>query len=92
MKLFGTDGIRGVANKSPMTPFHVVKVGIALTHFLRKAKSHKPKIVIGKDTRLSGYMLETSLAAGITAMGGDVLMVGPMPTPGIAFITKNIKV
>jgi len=91
MRLFGTDGIRGVANRSPMTPFHIVKVGIALTHYLRKTKSHKPKIIIGKDTRLSGYMLETSLAAGITAMGGEVLMVGPMPTPGIAFLTKNIN-
>lgn len=91
MKLFGTDGIRGVANKSPMTPFQIVKVGVALTNYFRKTKSHKPKIIIGKDTRLSGYMLETSLSAGITAMGGDVLLVGPMPTPGIAFLTKNIN-
>ncbi|MFH1353025.1 MAG: phosphoglucosamine mutase [bacterium] len=91
MRLFGTDGIRGVANRSPMTPFQVVKVGIALTNFLRKTKSHRPKIIIGKDTRLSGYMLETSLSAGITAMGGEVLLLGPMPTPGIAFITKNIN-
>ena len=92
MRFFGTDGIRGVANKSPMTPFHIVKVGVALTNYFRKTKSHKPKILIGKDTRLSGYMLETSLSAGITAMGGEVFLVGPMPTPGIAFLTKNIRV
>ncbi|MCD6413322.1 MAG: phosphoglucosamine mutase [Elusimicrobia bacterium] len=91
MRFFGTDGIRGVANKSPMTPFHIVKVGVALTNYFRKTKSHKPKILIGKDTRLSGYMLETSLSAGITAMGGEVFLVGPMPTPGIAFLTKNIN-
>ena len=91
MRLFGTDGIRGVANKSPMTPFHIMKVGGALANYFKKTKSHRPKILIGKDTRLSGYMLESSLAAGITAMGGDVLLVGPMPTPGIAFLTKNIN-
>jgi len=92
MKLFGTDGIRGVANKSPMTPFHILKVGIAVANYFKKTKSHRPKILIGKDTRLSGYMLESSLAAGITAMGGDVLFVGPMPTPGIAFLAKNMNV
>ena len=91
MKFFGTDGIRGVANRRPMTPFHIMKVAIALTEFLRKTKEHRPKILIGKDTRLSGYMIETSLAAGITAMGGEVLLVGPMPTAGIAFLTKNIN-
>jgi len=92
MRLFGTDGIRGIANKSPMTPFHILKVGIAVANYFKKAKSHRPKILIGKDTRLSGYMLESSLAAGITAMGGDVLFVGPLPTPGIAFLAKNMNV
>lgn len=88
-KLFGTDGIRGVANKPPMTSETALKIGQALTYVLKK-NEHRPRIIIGKDTRLSGYMLESSLAAGICTMGGDVVLVGPMPTPGISFITSNM--
>ncbi len=86
MKLFGTDGIRGIANEEPITADTALKVGKALVCFLGKKK---PKIVIGKDTRLSCYMLENALTAGIIAMGGDVLLVGPMPTPAIAHLTKS---
>ena len=89
-KLFGTDGIRGVANREPMTPETMVKVGRATAHLLR-GTSERPAIVIGKDTRLTGYMLETALTAGITSMGVDVLLVGPLPTPGIAFMTRSLR-
>lgn len=89
-KLFGTDGIRGVANREPMTPETMVKVGRAAAHLLR-GSTERPTIVIGKDTRLTGYMLETALTAGITSMGVDVLLVGPLPTPGIAFITRSLR-
>jgi len=89
-KLFGTDGIRGVANREPMTPETMVKVGRAAAHLLR-GSTERPTIVIGKDTRLTGYMVETALTAGITSMGVDVLLVGPLPTPGIAFITRSLR-
>ncbi|MGH7412285.1 MAG: phosphoglucosamine mutase [Candidatus Methylomirabilis sp.] len=89
-RLFGTDGIRGVANREPMTPETMVKVGRAAAHLL-KGTTGRPAIVIGKDTRLTGYMLETALTAGITSMGVDVLLVGPLPTPGIAFITRSLR-
>jgi len=89
-KLFGTDGVRGVANQEPMTPETVVKLGRAAAHALRGG-SGRPAIVIGKDTRLTGYMLETALTAGITSVGADVLLVGPLPTPGIAFITRSLR-
>jgi len=88
--LFGTDGIRGLANRDPMTPEVMVKVGRAAAHLLR-GSTERPTIVIGKDTRLTGYMLETALTAGITSMGVDVLLVGPLPTPGIAFITRSLR-
>ncbi|MBN2407865.1 MAG: phosphoglucosamine mutase [Elusimicrobia bacterium] len=88
-RLFGTDGIRGVANRDPMTSQTALKIGQALAYILRK-KNHRPRIILGKDTRLSGYMLETALATGICSMGADVVLVGPMPTPGIAFITNNM--
>jgi phosphoglucosamine mutase len=89
-RLFGTDGVRGVANQEPMTPETVVKLGRAAAHVLR-GTTERPAIVIGKDTRLTGYMLETALTAGITSMGADVLLVGPLPTPGIAFITRSLR-
>lgn len=90
--LFGTDGIRGVANRHPMTPEISLKLGKALTYILKQEKSlHTPKIVIGKDTRLSGYIFEQALSAGIAAMGAEVLLVGPMPTPAIAFITQSMR-
>jgi phosphoglucosamine mutase len=89
-KLFGTDGIRGVANEEPMTTETAMKVGRA-TAYIFKGGSKRHRIVIGKDTRLSGYMLETALASGICSMGVDVLLVGPLPTPGIAFITSSMR-
>jgi len=90
-KLFGTDGIRGVANMEPMTPETVLRLGRAVGHYFRTASDRRHKIVIGKDTRLSGYMIETSLAAGLCSMGVDPLLVGPMPTPGIAFLTRSLR-
>jgi phosphoglucosamine mutase len=88
--LFGTDGVRGVANQEPMTPETVVKLGRAVA-YLFKTPGARRSIVIGKDTRLTGYMLETALTAGITSMGVDVILVGPLPTPGIAFITRSLR-
>ncbi|OQA92053.1 MAG: Phosphoglucosamine mutase [Elusimicrobia bacterium ADurb.Bin231] len=92
-KLFGTDGVRGIANKEPITPDMAVQIGQAVTYLLRKEgkEGHRPRIVIGKDTRLSGYMLENALVTGITSMGGDVVLFGPIPTPGIAFLTDNVN-
>jgi phosphoglucosamine mutase len=87
-KLFGTDGVRGVANVYPMTAEISMQLGRALAHVIRKGP-HRHRVVVGKDTRLSGYMLEQSLAAGICSMGVDVLLVGPLPTPGIGFITRT---
>lgn len=89
-KLFGTDGIRGIANEFPMTTDIAMKVGLAAAH-LFKSRHRRPKIVIGKDTRLSGYMIENAMTAGICAMGVDVLLLGPLPTPGIAFITASMR-
>ena len=90
--LFGTDGIRGVANRHPMTPEMSLKLGKALTYLLKQGGiTHKPKIVIGKDTRLSGYIFEQALSSGIASMGADVLLVGPLPTPAIAFITQSMR-
>lgn len=91
VKLFGTDGIRGKANAWPMTAEGVMHVGRALAYVIKK-HSHRHRIIVGKDTRLSGYMIETALAAGICSMGVDVLLIGPLPTPGIAFITTNMRV
>ncbi len=82
-KLFGTDGVRGVANVYPMTTEMAMQIGRAAAHIFRNGKS-RHRIVIGKDTRLSGYMIENALVAGICSMGVDVLQVGPLPTPGIA--------
>lgn len=89
-KLFGTDGVRGVANNEPMTVETAMALGQAVAYSFR-SHAGKHKIVIGKDTRLSGYMFETALAAGICSMGGDVLLVGPLPTPGIAFLTHSMR-
>jgi len=89
-KLFGTDGIRGVANQGHMTVETALKLGRAAAFVFRKSP-HRHRIVIGKDTRISGYMLESALVAGITSMGVDVLLVGPLPTPGIAFITRSLR-
>ncbi len=89
-KLFGTDGIRGQANRYPLTSEVALKMGMALVQVL-KSRGKRLKIVIGKDTRISGYMLETALSSGICAMGSDVYLVGPMPTPGVAFITSSMR-
>lgn len=89
-RLFGTDGVRGIANVFPMTTEIAMQIGRALAFQVRDMK-HDHRIVIGKDTRLSGYMIENALASGICSMGVDVLLVGPMPTPGIAFITTSMR-
>jgi phosphoglucosamine mutase len=89
-KLFGTDGIRGVANVFPMTTDLAMKVGFSTAYIFKKTH-RRPKIIIGKDTRLSGYMIETAITSGICSMGVDVLLVGPLPTPGIAFITSSMR-
>lgn len=89
-RLFGTDGIRGVANVDPMTGEMAMQLGRAIAHLFKEAKG-KHRIVVGKDTRLSGYMLETAIASGICSMGADVWLVGPLPTPGISFITTSMR-
>jgi phosphoglucosamine mutase len=89
-KLFGTDGIRGEANRYPMNAETAFKVGQTVA-YLFKRNSHRTKVIIGKDTRISGYMLESSLEAGITSMGGDPYLVGVLPSPGIAFITQSMR-
>ena len=89
-KLFGTDGIRGTANVEPMTAETALKVGMAAArHFTRG--DHRHRAVIGKDTRLSGYMIEPALTAGFVSMGMDVILVGPMPTPAIAMLTRSLR-
>jgi phosphoglucosamine mutase len=89
-KFFGTDGIRGLTNQIPMTVEVAMRVGMAAgAHFLRG--DHKHRVVIGKDTRLSGYMLENALVAGFTSVGMDVVQVGPMPTPAIAMLTRSMR-
>ncbi|MEP9359183.1 phosphoglucosamine mutase [Sphingomonas sp. KR3-1] len=89
-KYFGTDGIRGATNLSPMTAAMAMKVGMAAgAHFQRG--DHRHRVVIGKDTRLSGYMLENALVAGFTSVGMDVVLVGPMPTPAVAMLTHSMR-
>ena len=90
-KLFGTDGVRGVANEYPMLAEMALNIGRATAH-LFKRKGHAPKILIGKDTRLSGYMFENALVSGICSMGVDAILVGVIPTPGIAFLTSSMRV
>lgn len=96
-QLFGTDGIRGVANQYPMTADLAVRLGQAIAHHFRNTSTqarpfgHRTRIVIGKDTRVSGYMFEAGLSAGITSMGADVQLVGPLPTPGISFVTTSMR-
>ena len=96
-KIFGTDGVRGVANIEPVTAETSLKLGRAAAHVFTQLNPRKnppgtrPKIVLGKDTRLSGYMLENALVAGITSLGVDVLVIGPLPTPGVAYITRSLR-
>ncbi len=89
-RLFGTDGVRGVANIEPMTAEMALQLGRAIAYVF-KGGERRHKIVVGKDTRLSGYMLESAMVAGICSMGVDALIVGPLPTPGIAFITTSMR-
>lgn len=89
-KLFGTDGIRGTANAEPMTAETVLKVGMAAAAYFTRGV-HQHRVVIGKDTRLSGYMIEPALTAGFVSMGMDVVLVGPMPTPAIAMLTRSLR-
>jgi len=89
-KLFGTDGVRGIANVYPMTAEVAMQLGRAIAYVFKK-EPRRHKIVIGKDTRLSGYMIENAMVAGICSMGVDVMLVGPLPTPGIAFITSSMR-
>src|SRR5579862_9910688 len=97
-KIFGTDGVRGVANIEPVTAETALKLGRAAAHIITqlgigapKEATHRAKIVLGKDTRLSGYMLETALASGIMSLGVDVLLIGPLPSPGTAYITRSLR-
>ncbi|WP_428426129.1 phosphoglucosamine mutase [Pararhizobium sp.] len=89
-KYFGTDGIRGQSNVFPMTPDLAMRVGIAVGTIFRNG-AHRHRVVIGKDTRLSGYMLENALVAGFTAAGLDVFLLGPIPTPGVAMLTRSLR-
>jgi phosphoglucosamine mutase len=91
MKLFGTDGIRGRINRHPMTPENVLRIGMAAATVLSKVHSGRNMVLIGKDTRLSGYLIESALTSGICSMGMDVTLVGPLPTPGIAFLTRTLR-
>ncbi len=89
-KLFGTDGIRGTANREPITAEMALKVGMAAGLHFRHGR-HRNRVLIGKDTRLSGYLLEPALTAGFISMGMDVILVGPMPTPAIAMLTRSMR-
>ena len=89
-KYFGTDGIRGATNVTPMTAQMAMKVGMAAGAYFQRG-DHRHRVVIGKDTRLSGYMLESALVAGFTSVGMDVVMVGPMPTPAVAMLTQSMR-
>jgi len=95
-RIFGTDGVRGTANIEPVTAETALKLGRAAAHVFKSLESHvrakgRHKIVIGKDTRLSGYMLENALSSGILSMGVDVLFIGPLPTPGVAYVTRSLR-
>jgi phosphoglucosamine mutase len=95
-KIFGTDGVRGTANIEPVTAETALKLGRAAAHVFKNLEAHargrgKHKIVIGKDTRLSGYMLENAISSGILSMGVDVLFIGPLPTPGVAYVTRSLR-
>jgi phosphoglucosamine mutase len=91
-RLFGTDGIRGVANEYPVTSEMALRIGRATAHLLkRQGQGHRPRIIIGKDTRISGDMLEHALVAGICSMGADAFLVGTLPTPGVAFMTRKMR-
>src|SRR5687767_712638 len=89
-KHFGTDGVRGTVGQSPMTPEFVLRLGYAAGRILSQKAAH-PAVLIGKDTRISGYMVEAALEAGFSAAGIDVHMCGPLPTPGVAYLTRALR-
>lgn len=89
--LFGTDGVRGMANMDPMTPEVALRIGQAAVAVAAQGIKHTPRVLIGKDTRLSGYMFEQALASGICSMGGDVMLCGPIPTPAVAHLTTSMR-
>ena len=89
--LFGTDGIRGVANEAPMTSELALALGRAVSYVAGRGKKHAPRVLVGKDTRLSGYMIETAIASGVCSMGGRVLLCGPLPTPAVAHLTSSMR-
>lgn len=89
-RYFGTDGIRGKSNTPPMTADLAMRVGAAVGKLYRRGE-HRHRVVIGKDTRLSGYMIENALVAGFTSAGLDVLLLGPIPTPGVAMLTRSMR-
>lgn len=90
-KIFGTDGVRGTANSYPMTADFALRLGMAAGRFFRRDGRNGHRVVIGKDTRRSGYMLETALTAGLTATGMNVLLLGPVPTPAVGFLTRSMR-
>jgi phosphoglucosamine mutase len=95
-KIFGTDGVRGTANVEPVTAETALKLGRAAAYVFKNLERQsrgrgRHKIVIGKDTRLSGYMLENAISSGILSMGVDVLFIGPLPTPGVAYATRSLR-
>jgi len=90
MKLFGTDGIRGRVNEFPITAEIALRMGKAVAEVLRSSGQRRNRVLIGKDTRISGYMLETAITSGLVSMGMDVYLVGPMPTPAVAHLTKSM--
>jgi len=90
-KYFGTDGVRGTVNQYPMTAEFALQLGRAAGHILTQHLPHQPHILIGKDTRLSGYMIESALCAGLTAQGMNVQLVGPIPTPAVAYLTRSLR-
>ncbi len=90
-KYFGTDGIRGTANTPPMTPEIAMRLGMAAGKYFRTTSDRRHSVVIGKDTRLSGYMIEPALVAGFTSVGMDVTLFGPLPTPGVAMMTRSLR-
>jgi phosphoglucosamine mutase len=90
-KLFGTDGIRGLANEGSMSPETAFRIGAAVTYQVRQRVSHRPRVVVGKDTRLSGYLFEQAISAGVCSQGGHVMLSGPLPTPAIAHLTTSMR-
>src|SRR5512133_2250850 len=95
-KIFGTDGVRGTANIEPVTAETALKLGRAAAHVFKTSSAQsrsrgRHRIVLGKDTRLSGYMLENALSSGILSMGVDVLFIGPLPSPGVAYVTRSLR-